>query len=223
MTAAFDMARRSHNETTIKGTNLPYLLHLLDVSAIALRHGADEDQATAALLHDAVEDGGGAQVAGEIRAEFGDRVADIVLGCSDSVVADASSKPPWWQRKVQYIDHLADASPDVAFVSAADKLSNVRSILTDLDRHGDDLWSRFKTGRAGTLWYYRTLARVLPGQLPETDGAERLGHALVESVSQLIDAVGTEAATADWQQATAEVDRVRLMSEPPPPAERLGD
>jgi (p)ppGpp synthase/HD superfamily hydrolase len=106
---------------------LPYLLHLLDVCSIALRHGADEDLAIAALLHDVVEDGGGAPMLDEIRDQFDDRVGDIVLACSDSLEVDPA-KPDWWQRKIQYTDHA---------------------------EFGDVLFERFKTGRVGTLWYYR--------------------------------------------------------------------
>ena len=108
------MARRAHNGSALRGADVPYLLHVLEVSSIVMRHGGDEDQATAALLHDVVEDGGGEPALAEIREEFGDRVADIVLGCSDSVEVDRSAKLPWWPRKIAYIDHLHVASHDVA-------------------------------------------------------------------------------------------------------------
>lgn len=212
LTAAFDMARRVHDTKTIKGTDLPYLLHLLDVCSIALRHGAEEDQAIAALLHDVVEDGGGAPMAEEIRAEFGDRVTGIVLACSDSVVQDAANKRPWWDRKVAYIDHLAVASEDVALVSAADKLSNARAILADFASQGDSLWGRFNTGRAGTLWYYRAIAGILPGRLPRTEGGERIGKAFTAAVTDLIDAVGHTTAANDWRLALVEVDKLRAVN-----------
>ena len=140
-----------------KGTSIPYVAHLLSVASLALEYGADEDTAIAALLHDAVEDAGGQGRAEDIRVRFGDCVAEIVLGCTDT---DVTPKPPWQQRKEEYIRHLADASPETLLVSCCDKLHNSRSIVSDLRNIGDDLWSRFKGGKDGTLWYYRTLVEA---------------------------------------------------------------
>jgi len=209
LTAAFDMARTAHDGDTIKGSNLPYLLHLLDVCSIALRHGADEDQAIASLLHDVVEDGGGAPMLDEIRHAFGDRVADIVLACSDSVEVDRTQKADWWARKIPYLDHLEVATTDVALVSGADKLSNARSIVDDLAHHGDGVFERFKTKRAGTLWYYRRIAAILPDRLPPGEGPERLGAALRATVDELIAAVGDAEAAKDWSQALAREQQER--------------
>ncbi len=210
---AFDMAREVHNGAAIKGSNLPYLLHLLDVCSIAMRHGADEDLAIAALLHDVVEDGGGAPMLDKIRDRFDDRVADIVFACSDSLEVDPAKKPDWWQRKIQYTDHLRVASTDVALVSGADKLSNVRSIVADHAEIGDRLFERFKTGRVGTLWYYRRIAQILPSRLSDAEGAQRLGASLREVVSELLEAVGDGGAD-DWHIAleTEEKKRASLTS-----------
>src|SRR5438876_4887838 len=147
-------AARKHAKQQRKGTNIPYVAHLLGVANIALTYGADEDEAIAALLHDAVEDQGGAGTREEIRRLFGDRVAEIVDGCSDT---DVEPKPPWKKRKEAYIAHLREASSSVRLVSAADKLDNARAILADYRALGEKLWSRFNGGRDGTLWYYRTL------------------------------------------------------------------
>ena len=194
LTAAFEIARRAHNGTALRGTNVPYLLHVLEVSAILLRHGGDEDQTAGALLHDVVEDGGGEPLLAEIRDEFGDRVADIVLGCSDSLEVDPKAKLPWWPRKIAYIDHMHVATPDVAMVSVADKLANVRSIVADLDVHGDAVWDNFRTGRVGTLWYYRRIADILPPRLADADQPRRLGATLVSTVHELVEAVGASTA-----------------------------
>jgi GTP pyrophosphokinase len=137
-----------------KATPIPYVSHLLAVASLALENGADEDAAIAALLHDAVEDAGGQGRANDIRARFGDRVAGIVLGCTD---ADVIPKPPWRQRKEAYIAHLAEATRETLLVSCCDKLHNARSIVIDIRTVGDELWSRFKGGKDGTLWYYRSL------------------------------------------------------------------
>ncbi len=209
MTAAFDMAREVHNGQALKETDLPYLLHLLDACSIALRHGADEEVAIATLLHDVVEDGGGERKADEIGAAFGERVKQIVLDCSDSLVEDPAGKPPWWDRKIQYLDHLHLATEDTAMVSAADKLSNARSIVADVTEHGDAFWKRFTTGRVGSLWYYRRIAEILPSRLPETDRAQRLGRSLEAAVADMFKLVSVDQAKADWHAAFAEEQRVR--------------
>jgi len=137
-----------------KGTNIPYLSHLLGVASIAMEYGADEDETIGALLHDAGEDAGGDGRIEDIRHRFGDSAADIVKGCTDAVTIP---KPPWQKRKEDYIAHIAQASVSVRLVSASDKLHNARSILRDFRKHGDAVWSRFNAGRDGTLWYYRSL------------------------------------------------------------------
>lgn len=137
-----------------KGTTIPYLAHLLGVASIALEHGANEDEAIGALLHDAAEDAGGPGRIEDIRHRFGDDVAVIVASCSDTVVLP---KPEWRKRKVDYITHVPQASASVRLVSASEKLHNARTILRDLREHGDALWSRFSGGKNGTLWYYRCL------------------------------------------------------------------
>lgn len=153
-TEALVYATELHATQMRKGSKIPYISHLLGVASIALEYGADEDEAIAALLHDAIEDQGGPPIRAEIRLRFGDRVTEIVDGCTD---ADTTPKPPWEQRKKAYIEHISNASPSVRLVSAADKLHNVRSILKDYRMLGDFLWERFKGGKEGTLWYYSAL------------------------------------------------------------------
>jgi len=167
-TDAFSFAAELHTTQLRKGTPVPYIAHLMAVSSLALEHGATEDEAIAALLHDAIEDQGGAVVREAIRSRFGDAVTAIVDGCSD---ADTIPKPPWQARKQAYLDHLATAPPSVRLVSACDKLHNCRSILTDYRIHGDALWDRFKGGKAGTLWYYRSLVQIFQqfGRTPLID------------------------------------------------------
>ena len=151
------LATRLHANQVRKGTRIPYIAHLLAVTALVLEDGGDEDQAIAALLHDAVEDQGGIETLDEIREHFGVRVARIVEGCSDSI---ESPKPPWRERKVNYMRHLREANIDILRVSLADKLHNACSILRDLQQNGDVIWDRFKGGKDGTLWYYRSLVAI---------------------------------------------------------------
>jgi (p)ppGpp synthase/HD superfamily hydrolase len=173
---ALVFATKKHAGQTRKGTEVPYIAHLLGVANIALTSGADEDEAIAALLHDAVEDQGGAETLKEIRAKFGGTVADIVNGCSDS---DVQPKPPWRERKEAYIAHLREASRSVRLVSAADKLDNARAILSDYRTHGERLWKRFNGGREGTLWYYRKLAETFQ-QFGDTPLVDELGRVVAE-------------------------------------------
>jgi (p)ppGpp synthase/HD superfamily hydrolase len=151
---AFLFASEKHAGQTRKASSIPYIAHLIGVASLVLEAGGDEDLAIAALLHDVVEDCGGAPMLREVRRRFGSRVAKVVDGCTD---ADTFPKPPWKERKENYIRHLKKADADTRLVSAADKLNNVRSILSDYRAIGESIWARFNGGRAGTLWYYRTL------------------------------------------------------------------
>jgi (p)ppGpp synthase/HD superfamily hydrolase len=153
---ALIFATRKHAGQTRKKTQAPYVSHLLIVAGIVLEAGGDEDHAIAALLHDVVEDCGGAPMLKEIRRRFGKRVAHVVEGCTDT---DVTPKPPWRERKEQYLKHLRNADRDTRLVSAADKLHNARSILADYRDIGERVWERFAGQRAGTLWYYRALAK----------------------------------------------------------------
>ena len=164
-------AARLHRDQTRKGTGVPYVTHLLAVAAIVGENGGTEDEVVAALLHDAPEDAGGVARLAEIRGRFGDGVADIVAGCTDTY---EDPKPPWRARKEAYLDHLAGAPAPVRLVSAADKLHNARSVLADYRAIGEDLWGRFNGGRDGTLWYYRAAADALAGDGPVGDELERV-------------------------------------------------
>ena len=154
---ALQYAALIHAGQIRKGTEIPYLAHLLGVASIALEHGANEDEAIGALLHDAGEDAGGTGRIEDIRRRFGNQVADIVAGCTDAV---ETPKPPWRKRKEDYIGHIAHASLSVRLVSASDKLHNARAILRDLRVHGEKLWPRFTGGKDGSLWYYRDLVNA---------------------------------------------------------------
>jgi len=151
---AFLYASQLHAEQTRKGTTIPYIAHLIAVTAIVLENGGNEDEAIAALLHDSIEDQGGEATRQEIRRRFGETVVEIVNGCTD---AEVIPKPPWRARKEAYIAHIRNASPSVRLVSAADKLHNARAILDDYRVLGESLWQRFNGGKEGTLWYYRAM------------------------------------------------------------------
>jgi (p)ppGpp synthase/HD superfamily hydrolase len=156
--SALKFAARLHAKQTRKGSDAPYISHLLAVAAIALEHGATESEAIAALLHDAVEDQGGQETLDTIRRRYGKRVANIVAACSDT---DQEPKPPWRERKDAYVERIRTAPYSVRLVVAADKLHNARHLLGSYRIQGDDLWSNFKGGRDGTLWYYRAVVDVL--------------------------------------------------------------
>jgi (p)ppGpp synthase/HD superfamily hydrolase len=172
---AFALARDLHATQRRKDTEIPYVSHLMGVASLVLDDGGDEDEAIAALLHDAVEDQGGPKTLGVIRSQFGTRVAEIVAACSDTEV---TPKPPWRARKEAYIAHLRDPDlPEGALrVSLADKLHNTRAILFDL-RAGHDVYARFNAGREDQLWYY--------GELAETF-AERSDSPMVAELQRVV-------------------------------------
>lgn len=149
-------ATRKHAGQLRKGTPAPYISHLMGVAGLVLEAGGDEDLAIAALLHDVVEDCGGEKMLREVRRRFGNRVAHVVDGCTDTY---EDPKPSWRQRKEDYIRHLRAADADIHLVSAADKLHNSRHILADYYEVGESIWKRFNGGRDGTLWYYRALLK----------------------------------------------------------------
>jgi GTP pyrophosphokinase len=169
-------AVRLHSQQVRKGGSVPYVSHLLGVASIVLEYGGNEDEVMAALLHDAVEDQGGPSRLEEIRSLFGDRVAEIVAGCTDSV---NHQQIPWRERKEYYLAHLPNSSPSVRLVSCADKIQNGRTILKDLRRDGDSIWMRFRGGKDGTRWYYHSLSEIFCSQGPE-EMAEELKRVVSE-------------------------------------------
>ena len=158
---ALSYATRIHGGQLRKKTRIPYIAHILGVAAIAMEYGANETEAIAALLHDAVEDCGGAKRLRDIERKFGKAVARIVDGCTDT---DQTPKPPWLERKKAYVAHVRHASIPTKLVSASDKLHNVRAILMDYREEGERLWSRFNGGKQGALWYYRALVNAFTGK-----------------------------------------------------------
>jgi GTP pyrophosphokinase len=170
---ALIFAARLHVGQVRKGTSVPYISHLLGVASLVLEQDGDEDEAIAALLHDAAEDQGGKATLDEIRRRLGDRVAEIVEGCTD---AFTTPKPPWRERKEAYLAHLPQASAAVRLVSAADKLHNARTILADYRQLGEALWDRFNGGKEGTLWYYRALVETFQasGSFPLVEELNRV-------------------------------------------------
>lgn len=165
---AVDYARIAHAHQVRKGSDIPYIYHLLGVASLVIEHGGNEDQAIAGLLHDTVEDGG-ARHEHTIRAQFGDRVADIVMACTDG---DAEGKAEhktleekredWERRKLAYLEKLASEPDEALLVSACDKLHNARAILQDLETPGIgiDVFTRFTPSKEQTLAYYEALRRI---------------------------------------------------------------
>ena len=154
---AFRYAHEAHAQQTRKGTEAPYIGHLMGVASIVLDDGGSEDEAIAALLHDAAEDQGGRERLADIRARFGDRVARIVEDCTDSW---DTPKPPWPQRKQAYVRHARTLAPMSLRVSAADKVHNAYAILRDLRNTGEAVWSRFTAGPDDVIAYYDALVRA---------------------------------------------------------------
>ena len=187
---AFQLAFDVHSHQLRKATSVPYLSHVMSVSALVLEAGGGEDCALGGLLHDAVEDSpDGAAMLQRIHGQFGTRVATIVESCSDTVPTPGTEKPPWRGRKEAYIAHLRDADPDSLLVSACDKLHNARSIVADLRQVGPDLWQRFSTGSGSDqVWYYQSLCDAFASRIP-TALAAALGD-VVREMTTLASAQG---------------------------------
>ncbi|MGZ6779873.1 MAG: HD domain-containing protein [Mycobacterium sp.] len=178
---ALGYAAELHNSQTRKAGDVPYVGHLLSVAGLVIEADGTETEAIAALLHDAAEDQGGEATLSEIEQRFGADVARIVDECSDTVI---TPKPPWRQRKEDYINHLHAASDSTIRVSMADKLDNARAILRDLRRHGPAVWQRFTTkDPQDHLWYYRSLLEVY---------RTRSDSWLVDELQRVIQALGEE-------------------------------
>lgn len=148
---ALIFAHQLHQCQLRKGTQIPYFAHLMSVTALVLEDGGDEDQAIAALFHDAIEDQGGLDTLEVIQTQFGSRVARLVEACSESW---SMPKPPWKERKLTYLNHLKDASLEELRIAISDKLHNARSIASDLDRFGPRTWEKFNASKADVLWFY---------------------------------------------------------------------
>lgn len=170
---AVGYAREVHAGQTRKGTDRPYVGHLLGVASLVLDAGGDEDEAIAGLLHDSAEDHGGRDRLADIRAHFGDKVARIVEACTDSW---STPKEPWMERKQRYVEHARTLASDELRVSAADKVHNTYAILRDLRTIGEDVWKRFNATPDDVLWYYQALARAYreAGGGPLVDELERI-------------------------------------------------
>ena len=173
---AVAFASALHSGQQRKSSGGPYLSHLLAVAALVMGAGGDEDECIAALLHDAVEDQGGARTAEEIRRRFGERVEGIVLECSE----EREPGRTWIDRKRDALRSVADASPSARLVLSADKLHNVRSLISDYRAGGESIWERFRGKRDGTLWYYRAMASAI-----ESAGGSALQVDLEDAVVSL--------------------------------------
>lgn len=185
---ALGVAARLHAGQRRKGTDIPYLSHLLGACSISLDYGANEDEAIAALLHDAIEDVEPVEDARRAVAAFGAEVLRIVEACTDT---DQHPKPPWRVRKEAYVAHVAEADASVLLVSAADKLHNARSVVADLRTFGPALWDRFTGGRDGSLWYYRALVGAFRAN-PAHDGR------LVSELDRVVTEMEALAGDASW-------------------------
>lgn len=170
---AFALARELHGKQFRKGTKIPYLTHPMAVASLVIENGGSETEAIAALLHDAAEDQGGKATLEKIRKRFGDEVASIVDGCTDTY---EDPKPPWKPRKKKYLEHLRDASRSVKLIAAADKLHNARTMLADYRVIGEELWKRFNAPKEDLFWYYHEALEALKagGPAPLVEELDRV-------------------------------------------------
>ena len=182
---AFRYAHEAHKTQTRKGTETPYIGHLMGVASIVLDDGGTEDEAIAALLHDAAEDQGGRPRLADIRARFGDQVARIVEDCTDSW---DSQREPWAERKQAYVEHARTLGPSGLRVSAADKVHNAYAILRDLRNAGESVWSRFSVTPDDVMSYYEALVRAYRS----APGMSKDGSRLVDELDRIIRGIRRE-------------------------------
>jgi len=180
---ALALAVQAHEGQVRKSTTIPYISHPMAVASIALEFGATENQAIAALLHDAIEDGGN-KYANIIKAQFGDHVHDLVQGCTDGTPDHSGQKAPWIERKTSYLKHLQEASDEVLLVSCSDKLHNARAIVSDLINEGPSVFERFSSSPEQTLWYYRQLATIFNNRKVPPAKALESAVSQMEALSQ---------------------------------------
>jgi (p)ppGpp synthase/HD superfamily hydrolase len=193
--AAVALAEEIHGRQRRIGTEVPYLAHLLVVSGLVLEDGGDEEEAIAAMLHDAVEDGGGRPVLERIQRSFGPRVAAIVEGCTDNLDGDPAE--PWIERKQRYLEHLPGVTDNAVLrVALADKVHNARSLVRDYRDEGPRIWERFpnKTARE-QLWYYDGLVDFFTDRRPGP---------LAEDLRRAVDELATLVGHDEAQHATDE-------------------
>ena len=178
---ALGWAGELHRRQQRKGKPVPYISHLVAVSALIWEDGGDEEQAIAGLLHDAIEDAG--INAAQITARFGSRVARIVVDCTDTngAVAADGEKEPWLLRKTRYIEHLQSAPLDSLLVSAADKAHNARDMVLDA-RRDPAMWKKFNAGLEGSAWYLQSLHQTFSQRLTGSRSVELLGESVQEIV-----------------------------------------
>jgi (p)ppGpp synthase/HD superfamily hydrolase len=170
---ALEWAAELHADQTRKGTDVPYLAHLLEVSALVLHDGGSEQEAIAALLHDAIEDAGVKPK--QIKQRFGGKVSRIVKACTETLDGELPTKSgaprdasTWRARKEESLAKLRDPATPVPVlrVRGADALANARAIVADLRRNGPETWQRFHAGAVDQLWYFRSLTVALASRRP---------------------------------------------------------
>lgn len=185
------LAAEHHREQVRKGSRIPYLSHLMSVTALVLEHGGSEDAAIAALLHDAVEDapdGQGPVVLARIEQDFGGAVAGVVRACSDGLDSDGNRSGTWSERKTPYVRALADKSSEALLVTAADKTHNARAIAADLRQYGPSFWSTFNACPHQIIWYYLAVDVAVKERLDNAGAVGALGRA----VDDLVQASGLD-------------------------------
>jgi (p)ppGpp synthase/HD superfamily hydrolase len=163
-------ATQLHATQTRKGKSTPYIAHLLSVTALVLEDEGSENEAIAALLHDALEDQPGKTSPEKILQQFGQPVLDLILACTDTPEGyQGGPKPPWKERKEKYLSHLRDSvSPEVLRLTMADKLHNLRDLVSDYRIQGEEVWSRFNAGKEEQLWFFRSLLDILNNKMPKS-------------------------------------------------------
>ena len=187
--SALALAARAHQGQVRKAGDDPYVVHVVHVSVILLRHGFSEDVVIAGLLHDIVEDQD--VPLADIEARFGPAVAEMVAALTERK-REGDVERPWAVRKQEALDKLRRASPEAVAVKAADVVHNAHSMALVLRHEGPMIWHRFSRGSEETLWYYRSVEQIVRERL----GEHPLAQELERAIAHLEQVIASEVAEA---------------------------
>ena len=153
---AFDFAYKAHKGQKRKASDIPYIIHPIEVAVILIKQKAKDNVVIAGLLHDVVEDT--SITLEEIRKEFGEEIARLVDGATEPLeLRKEDEKTNWKKRKRHTIKFIKKADSDLKMLSCADKLANIKSKIEDYEKLNEKLWDKFNAPKEDQEWYYRSM------------------------------------------------------------------
>jgi (p)ppGpp synthase/HD superfamily hydrolase len=182
---AFEFALAVHGNQVRKGIPVPFISHLMAVSALVLEHGGTAVEGAAALLHDSLEDT--STSVSVLEDAFGEEITTIVVACSDNLCQDPLC---WRDRKGTFLASIESMSASALLVTTADKLHNARDVVKMQRKRGDATFIAFEGQKDGTLWYYGEALKALEGAAPGFPGLRALVGDLRREVAEMFQLAG---------------------------------